>query len=181
MLATAILSVGIALSVAVFSLVDAVVLAPLPFAEQERVHMIWKTDPLNQPHLVGEMAYPELADLQATMPELEHVALFPAAPYGNGRVLQTGVGDPIQLESCPATPDFFRALGVRPVMGRGFEVRDAGAGAAPVVVLSDRVWRRAVRARADVINQQVRLNGRAHTIVGVMPRSFDFPRGMGFG
>ncbi|MBL8237214.1 MAG: ABC transporter permease [Bryobacterales bacterium] len=175
LLATAILSIGIALSVAVFSLVDAVVLAPLPIPEQDRVHLLWKTDPLNSPRLVGEMAYPELADLQATMPEWEHVALFPAAPYGNGRVLQTGTGDPIQIESCPATPAFFKALGVAPAMGRDFEPGDT----APVVVLSDRVWREQFGGRADVVNTQVRLNGRGHTVIGVMPPAFDFPRGVG--
>jgi predicted permease len=178
-LATAILGIGIALSVAVFSLVDAVVFAPLPIPQQERVHLIWKTDPGNQPHLVGELAYAELADLQTNMPEIQQVALFPAAPYGNGRVLQVGGEDPVQIESCPTTPDFFRVMDAQPVLGRGFAPGDSAAGAAPVVVLSHRVWHKHFGARRDIIHQPVRLNGRGHTVIGVMPPEFDFPRGIG--
>ncbi len=178
-LATVILSIGIALSVALFSVVDAVVFASLPYPDQDRVHLIWKTDPKNQRHLVGELAYPELADLQATIPGIEAVGLFPAAPYGNGRVLQVGKDDAVQLESCPASPDFFRALGVKPAIGRDFEAADSAAGAARVVILSDRVWNSRFGARRGVVNEPVMLNGRAHTVIGVMPAEFDFPRGMG--
>jgi putative ABC transport system permease protein len=178
-LATVILSIGIALSVALFSLVDAVVFASLPYPDQDRVHLIWKTDPKNQPHLVGELAYPELGDLQSTIPGIEAVGLFPAAPYGNGRVLQVEKNEAVQLESCPASPDFFRALGVKPAIGRDFEAGDSAAGAARVVILSDRVWRERFGGRPGVVNEPVMLNGRAHTVIGVMPAGFDFPRGMG--
>ncbi len=178
-LATAILSLGIGLSVALFSVVDAVVLTPLPVPGEERVHLIWKTDPAQQAHLVGEMAYVELGDLQNMVPEIESVALFPAAPYGNGRTVQPDTGDPVQVESCPATPDFFRVLGVKPMRGRGFDARESAPGAAPVVVLSDWAWRRYFGARPDVLNQTIRVNGRGHEVIGIMPPEFDFPRGVG--
>lgn len=177
--AASILSLGIGLSVTLFSLVDAVLLAPLPFPNQDRVHLVWKSDPANQGHLVGELAYPELADLQSTIADAEFVALFPAAPYGNGRMLQVASREPVQIESCPASTDFFKALGVLPSTGRGFTAADAARGAAPVVILSDAVWRQHFDARQDVLNQQVRINGRGHLVIGVMPPGFDFPRGTG--
>ena len=104
LLATGILALGIGLSVAMFSLVHAVVLSPFPFRAQEAVHLIWKTDTQTREQMVGELAYPELADLRSN-PEIESVALIPAALYGNGRVLQTGADEPVQIESCPTTTD----------------------------------------------------------------------------
>ncbi len=175
-LATAILALGIGLSVSMFSLVHAVVLSPLPFPQQDRVHLVWKMDTQVKQALVGEMAYPELADLRANS-EIEAVALIPAAFYGNGRVLQVDQHEPVQIESCPTTPDLFKALGVRPALGRDFTAADSTG--APVVILSDGVWRRHFSARPDVVGSAVRLNGVAHTVIGVMPAAVDFPRGVG--
>lgn len=172
-LATAILALGIGLSVSMFSLVNAVVLSPLPFRAQGDVHLVWKSDSQTKPQIVGELAYPELTDLQAN-PEIESVALIPAALYGNGRVLQSGVQEPIQIESCPTSPDLFRVLGVKPALGRDFTKDDRA-----VVMLSDRVWRTHFGARRDAVNQVTQLNGVGHTIIGVMPPELDFPRGAG--
>ncbi|MBY0505169.1 MAG: ABC transporter permease [Bryobacteraceae bacterium] len=172
-LATAILAVGIGLSVAMFSLVQAVVLSPLPFPGQENVHLIWKIDTQLKQNVVGELAYPELADLQAN-PAIEKVALIPAALYGNGRVLQRSGQEPVQIEGCPTTPDLFRVLGVKPALGRDFAADDRR-----VVILSDRVWRAHFSARPSVIGEAVNLNGVAHTVIGVMAAAVDFPRGAG--
>ncbi len=174
--ATAILAVGIGLSVAMFSLVEAVLLNPLPFPDQSDVHMVWKTDLQLHDQLVGELAFPELADLSSNF---EHVALIPAALYGNGRVLQTAGHDPVQIETCPSTADLFRVLKVKPALGRDFETSDQDLGAAPVVMLSDRVWREHFNAKRDAVGQIVPLNGIGHTIIGVMPAELDFPKGAG--
>ncbi|MBM3783351.1 MAG: FtsX-like permease family protein [Acidobacteria bacterium] len=125
------------------------------------------------------MAYPELEDLRTNIPEAEAVALFPAAPYGNGRILQHGSNEPVQLEACPASPDFFRVMGIQPAMGRGFAPEDSAKGAARVAVLADWAWRAHFNASPDVVGRPVRLNGRDHTVIGVMPPEFDFPRGVG--
>ena len=179
LLATGILALGIGLSVAMFSLVQAVVLAPLPFPEQDRIHLIWKHDKQVKHVEVGELAYPELADLQTGLKEVEAVALMPAALYGNGRVLQAASGEPVQIETCPATPDFFRVLGVKPALGRDFQASDEGKGAAPVVMLSDAVWREHFGARREAIGEVVRLNSIGHTVIGVMAPAVNFPRGAG--
>lgn len=176
LLATSILALGIGLSVAMFSLVHAVVLSPLPFLAQDQVHMVWKMDAQVGESTVGELAYPELADLQANA-KVDSVALIPAALYGNGRVLQNGTDEPVQIESCPTSVGLFKVLGVAPAIGRDFNARDVGG--APVVILSDPVWRRHFAARRDVVGQMTRLNGVGHTIIGVMPPEVDFPKGAG--
>ncbi len=176
-LATAILALGISLSVTTFSLVQAVVLSPLPFPNQQNVHMIWKTDALNNANLVGELAYPELRDLQTGIKDAAFIALIPAALYGNGRVLQTGEAEPVQIESCPVTSDFFKVLGVTPVLGRDFTAADEELGSAPVVMLSNSVWRDHFGSDAGVVGRQIRLNGIGHAVAGVMAAEVDFPHG----
>ena len=102
--------------------------------------MIWKVDPLAGDH-VEELAYPELLDLQESSLGFEYVAVMPTSLYGYARVLQTGKAEPVYLESAPVSHDFFRVLGVSPVLGRDFTSSDERVGAPPVVVVSDRVWR----------------------------------------
>src|SRR5882757_3719120 len=85
--AIAILALGIGMSVTMFSLVDAVLLRPLPYPQQDSIQVIWKTDPAAGAPLV-ELAYPELRDLQENIRDFEHVAVMPTTLYGYGRVLQ---------------------------------------------------------------------------------------------
>ena len=154
----AILALGIGMSVAMFSLVDAVLLRPLPFSHQERILVIWKEDPPTGLQ-VEELAYPELRDIQENIRDFQYVAVMPTSLYGYGKVIQSGRGDPVQLESAPVSHDFFRVLGVSPVVGRDFTSADEQVGAAPVVVVSDRVWREQLGADRGIVGRLVRLNG----------------------
>ncbi len=176
--AAAILALGIGMSVAVFSLVDAVLLRPLPFPGQESIHVTWKVDRLPGNH-VEELAYPELRDLQENIGDFEYVAVMPTSLYGYARVLQNGKSEPVQIESAPVSHDFFRVLGVSPVLGRDFTSSDEHVGAAPVVVISDQVWRSQLGADPRIIGRMIRLNGQGHTVIGVMGRGIEFPRGAG--
>jgi len=176
--AIGILALGIGMSVAMFSLVDAVLLRPLPFPEQELIQVIWKTDPAAGAPFV-ELAYPELRDLQENIHGFQYVAVMPTTLYGYGKVLQAGNADPVQVESTPVSHDFFRVLGVSPVLGRDFTSSDEQVGAAPVVVVSDWVWRAHLGANRNIVGQMIRLNGQGHTVIGVMARGVDFPRGAG--
>src|SRR5258706_5219037 len=176
--AIGILALGIGMSVAMFSLVDAVLLRPLPFPEQDLIQVIWKTDPAAST-LVGELAYPELRDLRENIKGFQYVAVMPTTLYGYGRVIQAGKAEPVQVESAPVSHDFFRVLGVSPVMGRDFDGSDEQVGAAPVVVVSDWVWREHLGADRNIVGQMIRLNGQGHTVIGVMAPGVDFPRGAG--
>ena len=173
---SATLALGIGMSVAMFSLVDAVLLRPLPFPEQDSIYVIWKADPLAGTH-VEELAYPELVDLQKSLPGFEYVAVTPTSLYGYARVLQSGTADPVQLEASPVSHDYFRVLGVAPRLGRDFMATDERVGAPPVVVVSDRTWKDHLGADPDIIGRTVRLNGQGHTVIGVMAPGVEFPRG----
>jgi putative ABC transport system permease protein len=176
--AIGILALGIGMSVAMFSLVDAVLLRPLPFPEQDLIQVIWKADLLAGAPFV-ELAYPELGDLQENMKGFQYVAVMPTTLYGYGKVIQVGKAEPVQVESAPVSHDFFRVLGVSPVIGRDFSGSDEQVSAAPVVVVSDWVWRKYLGADRQVIGQLIRLNGQGHTVIGVMAPGVDFPRGVG--
>ncbi len=176
--AAAILALGIGMSVAMFSLVDAVLLRPLPFPRQESIQVIWKSDPLAGNH-VEELAYPELRDLQESIPDFEYVAVMPTSLYGYARVLQRDKMEPVQIESAPVSHDFFRVLGVSPVLGRDFTSSDERVGAPPVVVISNRVWRNQLGADPTIIGRMIRLNGRGNTVIAVMAPGVEFPRGAG--
>ncbi|MDR3703489.1 MAG: ADOP family duplicated permease [Candidatus Sulfopaludibacter sp.] len=174
----AILALGIGMSAAMFSLVDAVLLRPLPFPRQDSIQVIWKKDPPAGMH-VEELAYPELRDLQENIRDFQYVALMPTSLYGYGRVLRTAKGEPVQIEGAPVSHDFFRVLGVSPALGRDFTASDEQVGAPPVVVLSDRVWRGQLGADPHIVGRMIALNGQGHTVIGVMARGVEFPRGAG--
>ena len=170
------LALGIGMSVAMFSMVDAVLLRPLPFPDQDSIYVIQKADPLAGTH-VEELAYPELVDLQESIPGFEYVAVTPTSLYGYARVLETGTADPVQLEASPVSHDFFRVLGVTPRLGRGFTESDERVSAPPVAVISDRTWRENLGADPGIVGRTVRLNGQGHTVIGVMAPGAAFPRG----
>jgi len=176
--AAGILALGIGMSVAMFSLVDAVLLRPLPFPRQESIYVIWKVDPLAGKH-VEELAYPELGDLRESIQDFEYVAVMPTSLYGYAKVLQKDQAAPVQIESAPVSHDFFRVLGVSPALGRDFRSSDERVGAAPVVVISDQVWRHQLGAEPGIIGRMIRLNGQGQTVIGVMPPGVEFPRGAG--
>src|ERR1700728_1094920 len=127
-LAAAILGLGMGMSAGVFSRVAGVLLRPLPFPKQESIQVIWKVDPLAGSH-VEELAYPELRDLQESILDFESVAVMPTSLYGYARVLQIGKAEPEQIESTPVSHDFFRVLGVSPVLGRDVASSDERVGA----------------------------------------------------
>jgi predicted permease len=179
LLAVGILALGIGMSVAMFSLVDAVLLRPLPFPGQESIMVIWKAIP-HSGTVVGELAYPELNDLQQNIADFDYVAVMPTSLYGYARVLQTSSSaQAVQIESAPVSHDFFRVLGITPLMGRDFTSSDEQVGAPPVVVISDRVWRQQLAADPKIIGKLIRLNGQGHIVIGVMAPGAEFPRDAG--
>jgi putative ABC transport system permease protein len=171
-------ALGIGMSVAMFSLVDAVLIRPLPFPGQELIRVIWKADPLAGPH-VEELAYPELRDLQENITEFEYAAVMPTSLYGYGQVLQVGGAEPVQIEAAPVSHDFFRVLGVSPAQGRNFTSSDERVNAPPVVIVSDRVWRQQLGGDPRVVGRLIRLSGKGYTVIGVMAPGVEFPRGAG--
>src|SRR6266496_346477 len=87
---------------------------------------------------------------------------------------------PIPIESAPVSHDFFRVLGVSPAFGRDFKDSDERVGAPLVVMVSDRVWRNYLGSDPHIVGRMIRLNGQGYTVIGVMARGVEFPRGAGF-
>jgi putative ABC transport system permease protein len=169
------LALGIGANTAIFSVVDAVLLRPLPFAEQERLVVMWKRD-LTANHPLVELSVPEFNDWRAQSESFESLAAMPTSVYGYGYIL-TGRGEPVQIESARVSADFFETLGARPQLGRDFTAEDDKPGAARVVVISHRLWRERFDSDPRVIGRSVTLNDTAFEVVGVMPSDFEFPKG----
>jgi putative ABC transport system permease protein len=165
-LVVAVLAVGIGATTAIFSIVNGVLLKPLPFAEASRLVTITTT-------VRGEddsASFPDYADWRAQAKTVDVLAAY--ASYG---VTMTGRGDAASLEVALTTADLFKLLGVKPLVGRTLEARDDAKGAEPAVLLSEATWRRRFGGRPSAIGESVTLEGTRFTIVGVMPATFQFP------
>jgi putative ABC transport system permease protein len=173
--AALVLSLGIGMTTALFSLTYGVLLKPLPFPQQDRLVVAWKGDFKDRGY-VGELSCPEFRDWQAHAHAFEKLAAMPTTVYGYSVAL-TGFGDPLQVERSTVTADFFSLLGVQPVLGRTFAPSDDNPSAAPVVVLHYSLWKNRFHADASIIGKAVALSGEAYTVIGVMPPGFDFPAG----
>src|SRR5262245_33083817 len=170
------LALGIGANTAIFSVVYAVLLRPLPFPEQERLVVAWEKDlTTNNPFV--ELAVAEVGDWQAQNHSFTSLALMPTTVYGYGYTL-TDRGDPIQLESSRVTGRFFGALGAQAALGRVFDENDDRVNGAKVVVLSDQLWRERFNADPKIIGQTIMLSQEGFTVIGVMPSTFAFPRGI---
>ena len=170
------LAFGIGANTAIFSAVNAVLLRPLPFAEEERLMVMWKHDQRSS-HPLVELSIPEFNDWRAMSQSFESLAAMPTSVYGYGYVM-TERGEPMQIESSRVSADFFRTLGVSPLVGRTFTAEDDRPGAARVVVISHRLWRDQLGADENLIGQTLTLNETSFSVVGVMPADFEFPKGV---
>ena len=167
------LALGIGVNTAVFSVVDRVLLRPLPFADPDRLVIV--TNYTSR----GGASLADFLDWKAQTQSFESLDVFEINRFTNSRFTLTGDGDPEQVVGYRVTSTFFETLGVNPAVGRTFlagedlpaQLREARAGS---VVLSDRLWRRRYGSRLDVLGSTVTLNGRPHVIVGVMPPGFEF-------
>src|SRR5690242_18549966 len=128
-----VLSLGIGMSTALFSVMYAVLLKPLPVQEQDRVVVAWKGDPKDAAH-IGELSFPEFQDWQRQSKAFAMMAAMPTTVYGYGVTL-TGYGEPVELERIPVSAAFFSSLGAHAVMGRTFQEPDDRPGSQATVVL----------------------------------------------
>ncbi len=175
LIAVLVLSLGIGMSTALFSLMYGVLLKPLPVQEQDHVVVAWKGDPKDVAH-IGELSYPEFQDWQRQSKAFAMMAAMPTTVYGYGVAL-TGYGEPVELERTPVSAAFFSSLGAQAIMGRTFEESDDRPGTEATVVLHYSVWKNQFHSDPSVIGKTVSLNGHGYTVIGVMSPDFDFPAG----
>ncbi|MGD2114162.1 MAG: ABC transporter permease, partial [Acidobacteriota bacterium] len=132
------LMVGIGGTTAVFSVVDAVLLRPLPYSEQDRLAVVWETARKRQFDRI-ETSYANYREWRDQNQVFEHLSALTTANAGMN--LTRRDREPLYVEAAPVTANFFDTLGVRPEHGRAFLPEEDQLGAHPVAVLSDRLWR----------------------------------------
>jgi putative ABC transport system permease protein len=162
------LALGIGACAAIFTVVDAVLLRPLPFAEPERLVMLNESKPPEVPSFVVRPATFPHWKRQAT--SFEGLAVVRDGSYN-----LTGQGEPARVYAGKVTANAFPTLRVQPVLGRGFLPEEEVPGKDDVVILGHGFWQRQLGGRADVLFQTLRLDGRSHRVVGVMPAGFELP------
>jgi putative ABC transport system permease protein len=164
------LALGIGANTAIFSVVNAVLLRPLPYPDPSRIAIVELVGKGSH-DLMPDMSVPSFAFLRDnTSRAFSSVAGFQGS--GTYTLEQQKKLDWITAES--VTDDFFQTLGVSPAIGRGFTRAETAPGAAPAVILTDALWRRDFNADPAVVGTQIKLEDRAFTVVGVLPRGFNF-------
>jgi putative ABC transport system permease protein len=170
------LGLGIGLCTAVFSVMDAVVLRPLPYANPERLVSVWETYPhwRNRPVLKEQwdrigLAWPDYSAWRSRQHAFEEVAVF-----ATGDMVLTGLESPHRVAVGRASSSFFEVLGIRPHRGRLLLPGDDGAAAARVVLLSHGFWQRRWGGNTGAVGRTLQLDGRPFTVIGVLPTTFRF-------
>ena len=161
------LALGIGANSAIFSVVNAVMLRPLPLKEPERLVKIWE----NKPDMVqGTASIPNLEDWRGQNDVFTGITAYQFASFN-----LPGREYPERIFGVTASADFFDVVGVAPQTGRGFREGEDRSGAHRVVVISARLWQRNFGADPEITGKEVMLNGENYAVIGVMPAQFRFP------
>jgi putative ABC transport system permease protein len=161
------LALGIGANTAIFSVVNELLLQPLPFPDAQRLVMLWEVTPEGRHENTTSRANFRAWREQNT--SFESMAAF-----SDQRLNLTGAGEPEEISVQLATPELFRVLGVDPIIGRGMTAEDARPGAPEVAVLSYGLWQRRFGGDPGVVGRPVMLNGSPFTVVGVLPSGFQW-------
>src|SRR5262245_48802886 len=161
------LALGIGANTAIFTVLNGSVLKPLPFADPDRLVMVWETsrDTPTRP-----VAPANFTDWRRDTRSFTGLAAFDLSS-----TTLTGGTEPERLRAMSASGNFFELLGARTALGRALLPSDDVPGATPVAVLTDGLWHRLFAASPTALGQSLILNGTPHTVVGVLPPGFSMP------
>ncbi|MBV8205264.1 MAG: ABC transporter permease [Acidobacteria bacterium] len=164
-IAVLMLAIGVGANTAMFSVVDSVLLRPLPFPHSEQLVSISQAKPANgiQDAFTSFDNFLEIRAQNHVFSELAGITTHD--------LTLTGHGEPAEVAIAGVTPELFTLLNVKPLAGRGFLAEEGNLGAAPVVVLSEEAWRQRFAADPGIIGSAIDLDRRPYTVVGVMPDS----------
>jgi predicted permease len=165
------LAFGIGANTAVFALVDAVLLRPLPYPHPNQLVLMFDV-PLKQPDALSGISYRDFTELREQNQVMSEMA-------GNSfhDLTLTGAGEPSIVNTADVTPEIFPLLNAKPLAGRILLPEDGKRGAAPVAVLSENLWRSRFGSNPALIGQSITLDMRSFTVVGILPASFRYPDG----
>ncbi len=163
------LMLGIGMTTAIFSAVDAVLLRPVPFPDLERLVMVWETDrDSGTSHEPG--SWPDFVDFQQRSQKLERLGGLVA----DETTLTPDRGEPVRVAALSVTHDLLPMLGIRPVVGRAIAPADDRVGGPAVALISERLWDRMFQRDPSAIGRTVRLDDRPRSVIGVVPDGADF-------
>ncbi|MEW6127972.1 MAG: ABC transporter permease [Acidobacteriota bacterium] len=172
LLAVLTLSLGIGANTAIFSVVNTVLLKPLPYIDGDRLTLIWQTNPKIE--FFANQIPPTVADYvdwQAQNQTLETISLM-----GSSSVNLTGSGDPQRAGAATVTTNFFELLKVKPRLGAAFASVDEQNLKEKIAVISDNLWQSRFGGDESIIGEKILIDQESYTIVAVMPSGFNFPR-----
>jgi putative ABC transport system permease protein len=161
------LAIGIGANTAIFSVINAVLIKPLPFSGPDRLANLWTSDPRRGNF--GSASYPDFADWRGQTQSFEKLAAFRTSDF-----TLTGADEPVRLRGVITSHELFDLLGQPPELGRSFRVEDDRPGTR-IVVLSHELWQRRFNSDSDLIGHSIDLDGHSYEVVGVMPARFQFP------
>jgi putative ABC transport system permease protein len=165
------MALGIGANAAIFSVLDAVLLRPLPYSQPDRLIKVWtRFTGIGAPNDQNWVSAPELRDLQ----QLNHSFADLAAISGGS--FNLGIkGSPQRIVGAAVTPNLFSMLGVQPQFGRNFLPEEAQPGRDHEAILSYGLWRRVFAANPNIVGTTIRIDGAPYSVVGVMPAGFAYP------
>ena len=160
------LALGTGACTAIFSIVDAVLLRPLPYPSADQLFLVWQKRPNGERNLASPRSY--LA-WNAQNHSFESLAAISPSTFN-----MTGNGEPQQLGGARISPDFFHTLGISPQIGRDFSPDEGKPGNTRVVILSDSLWRTLFGGEETALGRTLSLNAEPYTVIGVLPAGFEF-------
>jgi predicted permease len=163
------LALGIGANTALFSVVNGVLLNPLPYEQPDRLVALYSR---THTFTHSSISYPNFLDWVR-----ENRTFASMAAFRSDSSNMTGMGEPERLKMEMVSANFFSVLGVKPVIGRSFLPREDQLGAAPVVMISDGIWQRKFAGAAGAVGRTLTLNGTDYTIIGVVPDDFHYHSG----
>jgi putative ABC transport system permease protein len=170
------LALGIGANTAIFSVINAVLLQPLPFKDPDQLVAVWERYP-KQGNGRSLTAPANFADWKSQNEVFEGIAAFDT--FLIGAVNLTGGMEPERVSAVAVSGDLFDVLGIRPFLGRSFAKEDEIPGQNEVVILSHSLWQRRFGGDVELIGKKILLDGQSYVVVGIMPRGFVFPGGTG--
>ena len=171
LIAVVTLALGIGANTAIFSVVNAVLLSPLPYTEPERLVWIWGN--FRGGTNTASVSQPDFLDYREQNRSFEHLGAFSSE---NAFVNLTGGGEPERLRASVVTANYFDIFGVKPALGRSFIAEEEQLGRHLVVVLSYGMWQRRFGGDPSIIGKTIMLNDRSLNVLGVMPAGFQPPQ-----
>ncbi|HKP92595.1 MAG TPA: ABC transporter permease, partial [Chthoniobacterales bacterium] len=162
------IALAIGANTAVFSLVNALLIRPLPYRASEQLLLLWEKFPAQNLERIPVSA-PEYMDY------VQELKTIDVAAFNYADLNLTGGEMPERIPGAVVTPSLFPVLGVEPIRGRVFTPEEFGEGKDNSVIISERLWQRRFNRDPELVGKQLSLNGRSLTVVGIMPAKFEFP------